>query len=324
MKRQYFLERCDNMLKKLGVQPIRFDLPFRLNHVNCFLAEGENGWIIIDAGLHNESTVRLWEKKLAGKEVTNIYITHYHPDHFGYAGGLQEKTGAHLSMTEIDEQAALKAWEDDFLNSLAGNYSIAAIPSEIAHQMIENTKGFVPRVTPYPTVHHHFKEGEKVVFGRYEYEVIFTPGHSDGLINFYNKEHHVLFSTDHVLPKITPNISYWFHGDPNPLATYLESLKKVKQLDADFVIPSHGKPFHGANDRIDEIISHHDDRLARTLEYVDKESSVYEVCHKLFPKELTIHETRFAIGETLSHLEYLRIKGELDRHTKNGQWIYTK
>lgn len=320
----YFVERCDKMLEHLGVESIRLDLPFRLNHVNCFVAEGENGWIVIDTGLHNEQTASRWEQELSGKEVTDIFLTHYHPDHFGYAGRLQEKTGAKLSMSKTDENAAFMAWEDDFLNSLPDNYTIAAIPKNIAQQMIENTKEFIPRVTPYPTVQHHFKEGEKVVIGHYEYEVIFTPGHSDGLINFYNKENRVLFSTDHILPKITPNISYWFHGDSNPLATYLTSLKKVKKLNADLVIPSHGKPFHGANDRIDDIIAHHEERLSQTMTYVKEGANVYDVCQKLFPKELTIHEIRFAIGETLSHLEYLRVKGELDRHTQDGQWIYTK
>src|SRR5690625_7709128 len=117
--------------------------------------------------------------------------------------------------------------------------------------------------------------------------------HSDGLINFFNDEKNVLFSTDHILPRITPNLSYWFHGDPNPLATYLKSLKKVKTLDADLVIPSHGKPFHGANDRIDEIINHHDERLQQTFELVPHNgSTVYDMYQKLFPKELTIHEKR--------------------------------
>ena len=312
------------MLEKLGVKLIRLDLPFRLNLVNCFLAEGENGWTVIDTGLHNKETVERWNKELAGKEVTNIFITHYHPDHFGYAGGLQEKTGAHLSMTRIDENNGFKAWQDEFLGTLEDNYAIASIPEKIASQMADNTREFISRVTPYPKVNHRFQEGEKVVIGKLEYEIIFTPGHSDGLISFYNKDKRVLFSTDHILPKITPNISYWFHGDPNPLATYMDSLKKVKKLDADYVIPSHGKPFHGANERIEEMLAHHDERLAQTLDYVHKRQNVYEICQKLFPKELTVHEMRFAIGETLAHLEYLRHKNEINRVKENGQWYYQK
>src|SRR5690625_3480770 len=86
------IERMRLLLEKLGVQLIKLDLPFRLNHVNCFLAEGEQGWAVIDAGLHNEATVKRWEQALAGKVVTDLYVTHYHPDHFGYIGGLDRKS----------------------------------------------------------------------------------------------------------------------------------------------------------------------------------------------------------------------------------------
>lgn len=149
------------MLEELGIQPIRLELPFRLNHVNCFIAEGEHGWKIIDTGLHDKQTVSRWKKELAGKEVSDILITHYHPDHFGYAGGLQTKTGAQLSMSKIDHEAGLQAWQNDFLNSLSKHYLTAGIPSHIAKQMLDNTREFVPRVTPHPDVHHHFQEVKK-------------------------------------------------------------------------------------------------------------------------------------------------------------------
>src|SRR5699024_4173760 len=107
--------------------------------------------------------------------------------------------------------------------------------------------------------------------------------------------------TDHILPRITPNISYWFVGDLNPLKSYLQSLQKVKQLDVNYVIPSHGNPFFNANKRIDEIIKHHDDRLEEIMLDLATEMTAYEVCRKLFPRQLTVHEWRFAIGETLAH-----------------------
>ncbi|WP_307190216.1 MBL fold metallo-hydrolase [Geomicrobium sp. JCM 19039] len=81
------------MLEELGIQSLRLNLPLRLNHVNVFLAEGVEGWTIIDAGLHNDETVAAWAPLLKGKDITNIIVTHYHPDHFGYAGALQQKTG---------------------------------------------------------------------------------------------------------------------------------------------------------------------------------------------------------------------------------------
>ncbi|MFC4024004.1 MBL fold metallo-hydrolase [Oceanobacillus longus] len=311
------------MLEEYGIKVVTLDLPFRLNHVNCFIAEGENGVQVIDAGLHNEPTVKRWEKELAGKTVTDILITHYHPDHFGYAGALQQRTGARVSMSQIDAKAGLDAWQESFLNDLSLNYKLAGIHDDRANDMIVNTKEFVPLVTPYPEINHYFEEGELLPIGKYEYEVIHTPGHSDGLVTFYNKEKNILLSTDHILPRITPNISYWFHGDPNPLGNYLKSLNKIKQLDVDLVVPSHGKPFYGGNERIDEIIVHHDERLETLLDGIKGGCTVYEASEKLFQKKLTIHETRFAIGETLAHLEYLRAEGKCERELVEGNYQYS-
>jgi len=107
------------------------------------------------------------------------------------------------------------------------------------------------------------------------------------------------------------------------LKSYLHSLDKIKTLDADLVVPSHGKPFYGANDRIDEIVKHHEQRLDMLLEAITKGSTVYEACGALFKKELNIHETRFAIGETFAHLEYLRNNGDCQREMRNGVYWYS-
>ena len=113
--------------------------------------------------------------------------------------------------------------------------------------MVSNTAEF-KQLYPQPTINHYFSENEKVPIGHYEYEMIAAPGHSDRMDCFYNGEKSVLLSADHISLKITPTISYWFHGDANPLQSYLTSLKKMKQLDVDYVIPSQGKLFYGAND----------------------------------------------------------------------------
>lgn len=312
------------MLEKLGVESIRLDLPFRLNHVNCFMAESENGWTIIDAGLNNSETREFWDERIGNRRIETIFITHYHPDHFGYAGGLQEKTGAQLRMSKIDAELGNVSWKPEFMETMPNQYSASGVPVEMAKKMVQNTVDFQQLVSPLPKIDHYLVEGERIQIGRYEYEVIHTPGHSDGMVCFYNKEENVLFSADHILPKITPNISYWFHGQENPLALYLASLEKIKQLNADFVIPSHGKPFYGANERIEELAKHHDARLDETKEALVEPSTVYQICERLFKRPLTVHEMRFAIGETLAHLEFLRHAGECSREKEQRAWLYEK
>jgi len=310
------------MLESLEVSCVTIDLPFRLNHVNCFIAKGENGWTIIDSGLHNPAAETRWKPLLANHEITEIIITHYHPDHYGFAGRLQDLTGAKVSMTETDKQTALRIWGEGFSQSLRENYYKCGIPKDVADAMAENEAGFIPRVTPHPRVDRYLQEGDKILFGKYEYEVLEAPGHSDGLICLYNREKRVLFSTDHILPKITPNISYHFHGDKNPLEAFLESLQKFKRLEAEYVIPSHGKPFINANERIDEIIDHHNERLSKLVDIIRFPSTVYDGCQKLFGRNFTTHEMRFAIGETIAHLEYLVNKRVCKKEEINGIYIY--
>ncbi|MDQ0219435.1 glyoxylase-like metal-dependent hydrolase (beta-lactamase superfamily II) [Peribacillus cavernae] len=278
----------------------------------------------MDAGLHNSAAENKWIPLIENKDVTQIIITHYHPDHYGFAGKLQELTGADVFMTETDKHTALRNWGERNIDSLREHYYKCGIPQDVANAMAGNEGGFNPLVTPHPRVEGDLQEGDKIVFGKYEYEVLEAPGHSDGLICLFNKEKSVLFSTDHILPRITPNISYHFHGEKNPLEKFLESLKKFKRLEAEYVIPSHGKHFMNANNRIDEIIHHHDERLTRLLEIIRSPSSVYDSCRHLFARNFNAHEMRFAIGETIAHLEYLVSRGECAKQKINGVYIYTR
>lgn len=312
------------MLTELGIEKVTIDLPFRLDHVNCFLAEGEKGYIVIDTGLNDKNARAVWNEKLDNKLVERIILTHLHPDHSGYAGVLQQQTNASVLMSETDAVALGSIWTEEALPRLVNDYKEAAVPEKLATSIVKMTEEFSPSVTPLPNVNYFSQEGERIQIGKYQYEIIFTPGHSEGLICFYNREKNVLFSTDHILPKITPNISYWFYGEKNPLQSFENSLHKIKQLDAEVVIPSHGDTFYGANERIDEIWNHHVERFSIILDSLKQPKSIFEVCEILFQRELSVYDYQFAVGETIAHLEYLREKGECTRGLENGIWMYSQ
>src|SRR5699024_4058368 len=123
------------------------------------------------------------------------------------------------------------------LPQLQKDYELAAVPENITKGIVDITQKFSPKVSPWPKVNHFLQEGDIIPFGTGEYEVLYTPGQSEGLVVFYNKTDNVLLSTDHILPKITPNISYWFYGEANPLHSFELSLQKIKQLDLAYAIP---------------------------------------------------------------------------------------
>lgn len=311
------------MLKKLGIHSITLDLPFRLNHVNCFLAEGDNGMLLIDTGLNDEKTRERWNEELKNIELKDIIITHHHPDHVGAAGYLQNKYHANIHMGKIEEQLALTHVDESAVNKLPEYYYKSGVPEAKGREMSENTREFTSVVTPYPKVTNYITEQKDYKIGNEIYKPYVVPGHSDGLITFYNKKNKVLISTDHILPRITPNISYWYQGDSNPLQSYFNSLNRMKDLTIDYVIPSHGEPFYDGTKRINELIAHHEERCDYLLSILSqKKLNVYQVSKALFPFELSVHELRFAIGETVAHLEYLRRRGDCKRDIHEGKWYY--
>ena len=107
-----------------------------------------------------------------------------------------------------------------------------------------------------------FEDGRIVDVPGWDLQTVWTPGHSPGHVCFYSDRHKLLLSGDHVLPRITPNIGVHTQQFPNPLGEYLESLLKVQNLDVDEVLPAHEYRFADLHGRLDEIITHHADRLA--------------------------------------------------------------
>ncbi|MCF6092987.1 MBL fold metallo-hydrolase [Microaerobacter geothermalis] len=319
----------EEMIKQLGLIQVKIPLPFRLNHIYCYLSKGKEGWTIIDAGLNREETMRVWRGEMSKHQFTpeecrQIIITHYHPDHYGAAGGLQELTGAVVKMSETDRDMGRMVWTEENVDFVSSFYHSHGIPEELLIEMKKNVRGFFKWVKPHPEV-EFLSEGDKVKIGDQMYQVYHLPGHSEGHLCFYQEELQVLIGGDVLLPKITPNISIMGKGDPNPLETYLRTLDKLKRLNISFVIPAHGQPFTHVKERIEEIKKHHETRLQYTLDLLPEGgSTVYEICRVLFPQTLTVHEIRFAIGETLSHLEYLVNLGKIKKEFDRGEWKYMR
>ena len=138
-------------------------------------------------------------------------------------------------------------------------------------------------------------------------------GHAPEMICLFGAERNVLIAGDQVLPRISPNVSVW-PSEPaaNPLAEFLSSLARFRELPEDcLVLPSHGPPFRGLRARIDQLVAHHEERLAATLDACSAPATVVEVIPKLFDRPLDGHQLQFALGESLAHLNYLVDRGEL-------------
>ena len=131
----------------------------------------------------------------------------------------------------------------------------------------------------------------------------------------YCAELGVLISGDMVLPKISTNISVWsIDPDGNPLQQYLDSLKRYARLPVDtLVLPSHGLPFRGLRERIEQLEEHHLQHFEELFEACERPLSAFDVIPTLFRRELDMHQMFFAMGEAMAHLHCLRYRGSLRR-----------
>lgn len=305
-------------------------LPFELKIIKSYVIRGTDGITIIDAGLKTEESIRAWEyvQKRDGwkwQDVKQIVLTHYHPDHYGMAGTLQDWSGAPVLMSEKDhDQAQLFFGRETKLpEMMAEFFQKNGLLDELTCKIPKLLRSYGAWVEPHP-IPTFIQEGDHIQLGDRRYHVYHTPGHADGHLSFLDVEREWLLGGDFLLPRITPNISLWPGCNLNPLKTYLKTLNKMQDVPVKRVFPSHGSVFDTYNERIEQLQRHHDQRLALMKDYLLSEegASGYEVCRHVFGARLSMHNLRFALSETLAHLEYMRINGDLDVQDKHGVLYY--
>ncbi|MBC7105627.1 MAG: MBL fold metallo-hydrolase, partial [Firmicutes bacterium] len=184
------------------------------------------------------------------------------------------------------------------------------MPPPLADDVIGNMLELMATLNPHPML-THLEPGGEAMLGDLRCRVLLTPGHSDGHLCFHDPEHGVLFSGDHLLPKITSNISLWPFAHPDPLENFLRSLEGNLGLEARTVLPAHGEPFGNPAERVEQLLAHHKERLALMRDLAAPGATAFEVSRAVFGDRLTLHEERFAMAETLAHLVHLVGKGEL-------------
>lgn len=299
-----------------GVYQLKVPVPFPLVFVSVYLVEGDDGWTIIDTGYDYPEGREVWESggRQVGldldRDVGRIVVTHFHPDHLGLARWLQERSGAPVYMLEGEIQHSREVWNNPDHASFAGHLVSGGMDRTLAERAAAQMRAKLSlpgEVLP-------LQEGEKIELGAGAARVLHAPGHADYQVMLYDEGRKILFSADHVMLEITPNIGLWPDTKGRPLARYLESLSSLRGLDADLVLPGHGPLFHDFGGRVDELLLHHEERLDLMQRALgDEPRTPFAVSRELFRYTLSLYERCFALAETLAHLEYLVSEGRAER-----------
>jgi glyoxylase-like metal-dependent hydrolase (beta-lactamase superfamily II) len=303
-----------------------------LGYISSYLLRSAQGDLLIDTGWNTEAAFESLKQQVeeAGAALGNLrtlVITHTHPDHFGLAGRLKA-LGAGELILHAQEARMLDRRNGDLPEILAAMdqwLRINGMPDD-ERNLPDGARlpmdSFVSPVMPDRVV----TGGEHLQLGEFDLDLVWTPGHSPGHLCLYDHSHRLLFSGDHVLPRTTPNISMFTQNFSNPLGDYLEALDKVARLEVDLVLPSHGKPFHGLKARTDAIRQHHEERLeAMRAAFHGQRQTAYTIAASvLWAKSgaswhaLDPLQKRFAVTETIAHLELLAVRGMLEKSTQDG------
>ena len=314
-----------------GVRWARIPLPLDLNHINVWLIDCDDGCMVVDTGMPASIAKDAWElverEYFSQRPLRAVFVTHVHPDHIGLAAWLQERHGVPVLMSQRTHELARRMLIGDgrphpeavgeFLHS-HGLEESALIQAMFRPERAARLASGMPRVNRFVA------DLETIRWGASDWTALETNGHAEGHLCLSSPALRTLISGDQVLPTISSNISFMLANcDPDPLGSYLASLRRLRALPEDtLVLPSHGVPFYGLRQRVDDLIAHHREQLDKLAAVCAQPKLAVEVLPLLYRRELTGMHLYLAMGEALAHLEYLVHTGRLRRELGGGRVMY--
>jgi glyoxylase-like metal-dependent hydrolase (beta-lactamase superfamily II) len=317
-----------------GIHWLSMPLPFQLDHINLWLVADEGGWTVVDTGIGDARTRALWDKLFDKfRTVTRVIITHYHPDHAGNADWICRRFSVPMWATQgeyLTAHAVRASGAGYTSDAVLSVFKANGLPADkmAAMSASRGNNRYAALVPEFPFSYRRIIEGDIVRMGGHDWQAIIGHGHAPEHLSLYCKALNVVIAGDMLLSTISTNVSVWsIDPEGDPLRLFLESLRRYRELPPDvLVLPSHGKPFRGAHERVGQLEAHHAARFEELDEALtERPKSAGELLGVLFRRPLDTHQTFFAMGEAIAHLHYLYYAGQARRAVgEDGVMRYAK
>lgn len=318
-----------------GVYRIPLPLPNDgLRAVNVYaLTDGANlvlidsGWALEQARDQLTAALKVIGAQLA--DISQFLVTHVHRDHYTQAVALRREFGTKIALGER-ERTPLRLAADPTAPPFAAQIGLLAqAGAQPVIEALQQAFGeLVHRrdVTIWETPDEWLTPGRRSVLPGRDLDVVHTPGHTPGHVIFDDGAAGLMFTGDHVLPHITPSIGFQPEVTELPLRDFLDSLRLVRGMPDRRMLPAHGPVSPSVHQRVDELLAHHEDRLARTADtVVQGATTAYEAALRLTWTrreralgELDPFNQMLAVIETRSHLDVLVYQGKLAATEESG------
>lgn len=303
-----------------GLHTIIVPSIFPTGDTRCYLGEGDHGWTVVDVGVSTDQAREIWDAGLKRigiryQDITNIYLTHNHPDHNGLAGWIQQKSGAsvYMSAADLDSHSKYHLPEAEQITVLIEDMEPYGIPVELITSFVKDIEiikqFFIPEAEMQP-----LEPGQLFRMGDDIYSFLPVPGHSDGHVMFMGSLHRRILSGDSLLFDRVSQISDWPYSVlENPLEIQLGALKEIAGLNPGVVLTAHGPIFEGVETRVAEIEKLHQRRLDKVLNMLQREFTLPELCQTINVRARVLQEMRVSWADTLAYLECLWRQGKISK-----------
>ena len=312
------------MIEELYPNIYRIGVPLPgnpLKELNSYFIKGKESDLLIDTGFRREPCLKALQEGLdeLGSDPArrDVLLTHLHSDHTGLADLIVGKyRRVYIHETDL---ALLRRFRETTLPEFRYQRFISeGFSRELLEEMYRTNPAMTEAMDSTACTFVPLRDGDRIPAGGYMLETLSVPGHTPGNCMFYLRNEQILFSGDHVLFDITPNITYW-PAVADSLGDYINSLKRYIDLPVKMTFPGH-RHTGDYRGRVEELLVHHVRRLSEAYALV-QENPGLNACEiaglmkwkiraaswDTFP----VVQKWFAVGECLAHLDYHMQRGRL-------------
>jgi glyoxylase-like metal-dependent hydrolase (beta-lactamase superfamily II) len=304
-----------------GIHCLRIPTPFAVGRVNCYLIE-DDPLTLVDTGPNSgkaldELQTQLGEHGHSISDLDLVILTHQHIDHVGLIEIICAHSGAEVAaigvaaarLANFGEDAER---EDAFAAELMRRHGV---PEDVVDVLRTVTAGFrgwgaSARVT------RPLADGERLSFAERTLQVFHRPGHSPSDTIFWDEDRRILLAADHLIKRISSNPLVTrpldgSEGRTRALVSYLESMRKTRELPAEIVLSGHGEPITDHVTLIDERIAKHMRRKEKIYGLIAEQPRTgYELAHAIWGN-VAVTQAYLTLSEIIGHVDLLLDDGRV-------------
>src|SRR5262249_27149864 len=279
----------------------------------------DGGWMLVDTGLGLPGAEERWAPILTALDgpVTRIVVTHFHPDHVGDSAVVAELTSAPVFQGADDHAQCRRIWGEE---RQPGRYAAHVLAHGLPESELDDLRresDALAQLVHAAASPEPLEPGEAID----GWEVLHLPGHADGHLALLRDG--ILLAGDALLARISPVVGLYPDARPDPLGDYLGTLERIVELAPAVALAGHHEAIDDPAARARELLEHHRRRLDETRAALGAERAHgYEIARRLFGPDLIATQRRFALAESLAHLERLVYTGKAERVEEDGRIFY--